>query len=1034
MTHASANDEASLESLVARVADEFLARQKQGERPAVEEYAARHPQAAEVLRRVLASLQLLDLSASAGAAGGGAAEGTVGGTLGDFRILREVGRGGMRIVYEAEQLSLERRVALKVLPFAAALDPRQLQRFQNEARAAAHLHHSNIVPVHAVGCARGMHFYAMQFIDGQTMAAVIRELRQRAGFEGPAPPYGPGSAGVGTDNLVSDSWLAAPAAAPGANTAPAAGLSTAGAAPQPAFFTTVARMGLQAAEALEYAHAEGVIHRDIKPANLLVEWRAGGVNSPTLWITDFGLARFRNEAGLTLTGDLLGTLRYMSPEQALGPRQRVDHRTDVYSLGATLYELLTLEPVHRGSDRQELLGQIAWEAPRPPRRLNPAVPPDLETIILKALDKDPEGRYATAQEMADDLRRFLEDKPIRAKRPTAAQRLRKWARRHKALVAAAAVVLVITAVAGVLTAFLVWREKLRADHERDRAREAAAAEQEARQAEAKERRRAEAREGFARQAAEIYAQLAEKVLANRPHMEAEERQLLERVLDFYKELTSEPTTEPGIRLETGRAYRRMGDIQQKLGRPAEAEKAYGQALQVLEPLAALVPAEPSYRYELAGSLNNLAGLLLDTSRPRAAEGPLRRAVALYEKLADGTADGATPEPRDGPPDEREEIARAKRFRFDLAFSHANLGRMLATTGRTDEAARAYERALALQEKLAAGNPAAPRYRHALAVTYYHYAELFLGGGQMAKAASAYERARAIAQKLADDAPAVAVYRQVLADSHAHLGTVFAETGRFDEAEEACRQAIRLQQKLGADFPKVPGYRADLAHSQNDLAVIFQMAGRDADAERQFRETQALLEKLVEGHPAVPAYQHQLACTAFNLGSLLERTDRPAEAIPALRRAQALYEKLAAGCAVDVRFDQAGTLNGLAVALSRAGPPEEALAVQRQAVAVYETLVAEFPKVPDYQSHLAGALANVAFLHGIQGKWAEAGPLFDRAIEHQQATLTQKPGHVPYRRALRHHYRRLAEVLERLGKSEEAARARAQAEAVQVQRP
>src|SRR5437899_1098705 len=178
MNLASMQEGSSLESLVVQVTDEFVERQKRGDKPDIEEYATRHPQAATLLRKVLASLELLALSASAGTANAVAPEGLVMGTLGDFRILQEIGRGGMGIVYEAEQISLGRRVALKVLPFAAAMDAKQLQRFKNEAQAAAHLHHTNIVPVHAVGCERGVHYYAMQFIEGQTLAAVIHELRQ----------------------------------------------------------------------------------------------------------------------------------------------------------------------------------------------------------------------------------------------------------------------------------------------------------------------------------------------------------------------------------------------------------------------------------------------------------------------------------------------------------------------------------------------------------------------------------------------------------------------------------------------------------------------------------------------------------------------------------------------------------------------------------------------------------------------------------------------------------------------------------------
>jgi WD40 repeat protein/serine/threonine protein kinase len=464
MAEAPVREDLSLESLVARVADEFRERQKKGEQPDVEEYAARYPEAAPVLRRVFASLQLLGLSASAGAAEAGEASGEpVTGILGDFRIFREVGRGGMGIVYEAEQISLGRRVALKVLPFAAALDARHLQRFKNEAQAAAHLQHTNIVPVYYVGCERGVHFYAMQFIEGQTLAALIRDLRQLASGQPAADP--PGAAGSLAGELASGQW--APPQRNGADLPPttdyvpppsaaataAGALSTERSTQSRGFFRAAAQLGVQAAEALEHAHQLGVIHRDIKPANLLVD--SGG----RLWVTDFGLARLGSDPGLTMTGDLLGTIRYMSPEQALAKRVVVDARTDLYSLGVTLYELLTLERAYPGKSREEVLRQIAFEEPRPPRHLNSAVPAELETIVLKAMAKNPEERYATAQELADDLKSFLEDKPIKAKRPSLRQRLVKWARRHKTVVRAAVVVFLLAVVALAVSTVFIWRAK-----------------------------------------------------------------------------------------------------------------------------------------------------------------------------------------------------------------------------------------------------------------------------------------------------------------------------------------------------------------------------------------------------------------------------------------------------------------------------------------------------------------------------------------------------------------------------------------------
>ncbi len=461
MTNSAAIEKPSLESLVAEIADEFMARLERGEQPEIEEYVQRYPQHETVIRQVLSSLRLIRLSAASSQATLpplDSADQPVG-RLGDFRILREVGRGGMGVVYEAEQLSLGRRVALKVLPFAGAFDPKQLQRFKNEAQAAAQLHHQHIVPVYAVGCERGVHYYAMQFVEGQSLAGMIAELRSLAGLKGGEEPGSSSSASGLVKELVSGRWaplqpnganLAAtspytprPADVPQndgrqdqapreADTPAVAGLSTDPSTKSPAFFRTVATLGVQAAEALEHAHQMGIIHRDIKPANLLVDLRG------SLWVTDFGLAQFQTDTRLTMTGDLVGTLRYMSPEQALAKRIPIDHRTDIYSLGVTLYELMTLEPVFSGTDRQELLRQVAFEEPKPPRRWNRSIPSELETIVLKAIAKNPAERYASAQEVADDLHRFLEDRPIKAKRTSLLQHVVKWSRRHKPIVYSAA--------------------------------------------------------------------------------------------------------------------------------------------------------------------------------------------------------------------------------------------------------------------------------------------------------------------------------------------------------------------------------------------------------------------------------------------------------------------------------------------------------------------------------------------------------------------------------------------------------------------
>jgi tetratricopeptide (TPR) repeat protein len=452
MNEVPVGQDISLESLVAQLADEFTQRLERGERPAIEDYVQRYPQHAAVIRNLLSSLEFMRLSVPGSSGSEISSSPDIGPAtpLGDYRILREVGRGGMGIVYEAEQLSLGRRVALKVLPFAATMDPRQLQRFKNEALAAAHLDHPHLVDVYGVGCERGVHFYAMRYIDGHTLAEIIDQLRVLRGQEGaslpdavvavqtrlePRPPR--------PDEQTGD-YTPQPAEARETAVGMRTGRSSGSARFSRSYFRSVAQLGAEVAEALDHAHQMGVVHRDIKPSNLMLDLRG------KVWITDFGLARRDDAARVTVTGDLVGTLRYMSPEQALAKRIPIDHRSDVYSLGVTLYELLTLEPAFAVSDRQELMQQIAFEEPRPPRRLCQEIPSELETIVLKATEKNPLDRYATAQELANDLRRWLEDKPIQARRPSLAQRMRKWARRHRAVVVTAALglLLALSVVAG----------------------------------------------------------------------------------------------------------------------------------------------------------------------------------------------------------------------------------------------------------------------------------------------------------------------------------------------------------------------------------------------------------------------------------------------------------------------------------------------------------------------------------------------------------------------------------------------------------
>jgi serine/threonine protein kinase/WD40 repeat protein len=496
------------------LAEEFAARYRRGERPALKEYLGRYPDLAGDIRALFPALvEMEELNEDQDEPAAPAAAPPLH-QIGDYRLLREVGRGGMGVVYEAEQVSLGRRVAVKVMRLRADGDRTALERFRREARAAAKLHHTNIVPVHEVGQDGDVCFYAMQFIQGQSLDQIIEELRHlrtRAAREERPPSTGFGhSTGVeaarpaadrlaqslltgrfqveeGPVALAPDVTTSGPLGGvgeqagrlmprdPAAASAAAVAESSLTRTSDPTssavlpgqtdlscvrtdrqhYYRSVARIGWQTAQALTYAHARQIIHRDIKPSNLLLD--TAGV----VWITDFGLAKTQ-DAALTTTGDIVGTLRYMAPERFRGEG---DERADVYGLGLTLYELLVLRPAFDTRDRLRLIDRIKNEEPARPRAVDPRIPRDLETIILKAMHKEARRRYSSAEELAEDLRRFLADEPIRARRTSGLVRLRLWGRRHPAL---AGLVLLLAMVAAVSTAMAFYLRATLAESEANR--------------------------------------------------------------------------------------------------------------------------------------------------------------------------------------------------------------------------------------------------------------------------------------------------------------------------------------------------------------------------------------------------------------------------------------------------------------------------------------------------------------------------------------------------------------------------------------
>jgi serine/threonine protein kinase len=500
-------DDLDQDPRVADAVQEYMQARESGRKLSRQELIARNPEIAADLSACLQGLSFLESAAGQIESDVGLRTGTHDARieealsshepLGDFKLLREIGRGGMGVVYEAQQLSLGRRVALKVLPLASALDPRQLQRFRNEAQAAAQLHHSNIVPVYAVGSERSVHFYAMQLIEGQSLSEVIRGLKNKS-----TAPRGKSNS---TALIQGNSE---PATLHAQNR-------------RAAYHRFVAQLGVQAARALQYAHEIGIVHRDVKPGNLLLDTRGH------LWVADFGLAQMYAETGQTRTGDTPGTFRYMSPEQATGRSAVLDQRTDIYSLAVTLYELLTLRPAVPDDSREEMMRQITSVDPPSPRLVDREVPAELETILAKAMAKDADERYFTAGGMADDLDRFLRDEPILARPPTAWDKGLKWIKRHKSFALTSIAALAFVSVGLTVSTVMLAQEQART-------REANALERQQSLKAYQQSLRAEKNFSDARTAVDFMTNIAANEIPNDPGLVAVRQRLLQSSLDYYQ--------------------------------------------------------------------------------------------------------------------------------------------------------------------------------------------------------------------------------------------------------------------------------------------------------------------------------------------------------------------------------------------------------------------------------------------------------------------------------------------------------------------
>lgn len=815
-----------LERELAEVLDAYLAQLERGETVDTAALLAAHPEIADELRLHLEDVQLLQGAAARMRLLESAAEAPANPRqVGEYRILREIGRGGMGIVYEAHQKSLNRQVALKMLPFGAVLDPRKIARFRNEAQAAAQLHHPHIVPVFAVGQEQGVYYYAMQFIDGQSLAQIIEEMRTND--QDFVQHSTRGVTGITRPNVRESAET----------------LSRSRGADD--FFRSVARLGRQAADALEHAHQFGIIHRDIKPSNLMID------NLGQLWVTDFGLARMQSDVGVTRTGDLIGTLRYMSPEQAAGRSALIDPRSDIYSLGVTLYELLAGEPAFGDDDRQTLLKRVINDEPLPLRKLNRTVPVDLETIVMTAMAKSRDDRYATAQALAEDLERFLADKPALARRPTIADRAARWARRHRPLVTVAAAALVCLTLVSAAGVGLLVREQARTN----------AALLTAEQNALRARTSFERAEKHYRQARVVVDQFGAGLvdrLAEIPGAEPVRRQLLLDTLQYYRAFVAEATGDPALRHDLAIAHFKSGVLAARLGATADAITEYRAAQQLLTELAASDPANLELESQLALAHNNLGLLLAARGQAQEARTEYETAIRLKRRLAE-----AHPA----------EIG----FASQLAETQANLGMLLNELGQEPQAEVALRSAVENLRPLAEKPDADAKYVRNLAIASNNLS--YVLKRQDPKAAERWVRdAVKLLRELASRYPAQTGYHDDLALCYNNLAAIALAQDRPLEAIPWHTQAIGLQEQLVRKSPAVVRHRSELATSLNNLGVAYCRVDRAAEADEAFSRARELLSTLVKDYPEVPAYRNSLAALVNNQALALAGAGRHADAI------------------------------------------------------------------------------------------------------------------------------------------------------------
>ncbi len=806
--------------------------------------------------------------------------------------------GGIGRVWLARDASFGREVALKEIRPERGANELIWSRFLEEARITGQLEHPGIVPVYELGTgdADSGPFYTMRFVKGRTLAEAAHDYHK----------------------------------------ARAAGTAT------PLDFVTLLNAFVGVCNALAYAHSRGVIHRDLKGQNIVLgdfgevivlDWGLAKIIGAPDAVAD-GLATLPdggNPRFQTLAGRALGTPAYMPPEQAAGRLDEVDRRSDVYGLGAILYEILTGRAPFDGSITADILRRVIEEEPPPPHAVVPATPRPLEAVCLKAMAKHQADRYASAADLADDVRRWVADEPVSAFPEPWIRRFGRWAKRHRTAVSAAAALLVTATVALSVSAALIRRERDEARAQRNEAR---------------------AQRQVARTAVdEMYTEVAEKWLED--NLDPIQKEFLEKALAYYETFAGQADAEPTVRQERGRAYKRMGDILHKLGRNPEAVKAFRRAGEVLGALSDDFPEEPEPRHHLAAARAGLGVLLAERGDNAEAEDLFRKALAALEPLASAPDAPAA-------------------SRLDLAKAHKGLADLLRVQSKHEAAEASYRRAAELLKAIPEGrDDFAPR--QLLAATRDRLGKLYNDTGRFQEAAATYARGLEVIEPLIARYPTLPRLREALVNGLRSVGLIEQNHGSDEQARAALSRSLEVAERLAKDFPLRPEYRRDYARSHLNLGGFLWTRNELGGAEHHYRAAIPIYEALVAEVPGVLQYRHDLARTCSNLGLLLRAVGKTDEAEATALRAVATYEALAA-LAPDVpqyRSGLAVSQLNLALVLETIGQFAKAEEALRRSEEIQEALAARFPDVPDHKKGAAKALHNRAGLLANAYKGARA---------------------------------------------------------------